>query len=96
VVYFSEEDDTTFTKLQLKFSIGERPLCNCFKHSVASIKEELQANGKSEALDDIPAKVKDPGCRCETENPSGSGCLGRVGKGIKITQEEFWISGNLY
>lgn len=94
VVYFSEEGDTTFTKSQLKVAVGvkesfgERPLCYCFGHSVASIKEELRAKGRADALDDIRAKMKDPGCRCETENPSGSCCLGNVTKGIKIAAEE--------
>ncbi|GIW94847.1 MAG: hypothetical protein KatS3mg110_2888 [Pirellulaceae bacterium] len=94
VVYFSEEDDTTFTKPQLKVPVGikersgERPLCYCFGHSVASIKEELRTKGHSEALEEIRAKMKDPGCRCEMVNPSGSCCLGSVAKGIRIAQEE--------
>ena len=94
VVYFSEEGDTTFTKSQLNVPVGvkeqagERPLCYCFGHSVASIKEELRTKGHSDALEDIRAKMKDPGCRCETENPSGSCCLGNVAKGIKTAQEE--------
>lgn len=98
VVYFSEEGDTTFTKSQLKVAVGvketsgERPLCYCFDHSVASIKEELRTKGHSDALEDIRAKMKDPGCRCEAENPSGSCCLGSVGKGIKIAQEELEMS----
>ncbi len=94
VVYFSEEGDKRFTKSHLKVPVGvkentgERPLCYCFGHSVASIKEELRSKGRSDALDDIRAMMKDPGCRCETENPSGSCCLGSVAKGIQIAKEE--------
>ncbi|MEX0641414.1 MAG: mercuric transporter MerT family protein [Pirellulales bacterium] len=94
VVYFAEEGDTQFTKSQLKVaagvkeSSGERPLCYCFGHSVGSIKEELRSKGRSDALNDIRARMKNPGCRCETENPSGSCCLGSVTKGIKIAEEE--------
>lgn len=98
VVYFSEQGDTTFTKSRLKVSVGvkettgERPLCYCFQHSVASIKEELRVKGRSDALEVIRAKMKDPGCHCETKNPSGSCCLGNVGKGIKIAREELGMS----
>lgn len=94
VLYFSEEGDTSFTKSQLKVPVGvketsgERPLCYCFGHSVGSIKEELRTKGHSDALEDIRAKMKDPGCHCETSNPSGSCCLGNVTKGVQIAQEE--------
>jgi len=98
VVYFSEEGDTSFTKSQLKVPVGvketsgERPLCYCFGHSVASIKEELRTKGASDALEDIRAKMKDPGCHCEISNPSGSCCLGSVTKGIQIAQEELGMN----
>ncbi|WP_417735466.1 mercuric transporter MerT family protein [Roseiconus lacunae] len=94
VVYFTEQGDRQFTKSQLKVSVGvkessgERPLCYCFGHSVGSIKEELVTKNRSDALDDIRARMKDPGCHCETSNPSGSCCLGSVAKGIAIAQEE--------
>ncbi|RUL83173.1 mercuric transporter MerT family protein [Tautonia sociabilis] len=93
-VYLSETSDRTFLKSQLRVPVGvkekagDRPLCYCFGHSVASIKEEFRTKGHSDALQDIRAKMKDPGCRCETENPSGACCLGSVTKGIKIAQEE--------
>ncbi|MDA1211568.1 MAG: mercuric transporter MerT family protein [Planctomycetota bacterium] len=100
VVYFSEVGETTFTKSQLNVSVGvketsgERPLCYCFGHSVASIKDELRTKGRSDALDNIRAKMKDPGCHCETTNPSGSCCLGVVTRGIQIAQEEFSMDGS--
>ncbi len=98
VVYFSEEGGTTFAKSQLRVAVGvkettgERPLCYCFGHSVASIKNELQTKGHSDALEDIRAKMKAPGCRCETENPSGACCLGSVSEGITIAREELGMS----
>jgi copper chaperone CopZ len=99
VVYFSEQGDARFTRSQLKVAVGvkettgERPLCYCFGHSVASIKEELRTKGRSDALDDIRAKMKSPGCFCETSNPSGTCCLGSVARGIRIAQEELGADG---
>ncbi len=98
VVYFAEDGDGKFTKSQLKVAVGvkesagERPLCYCFGHSVASIKQELRTKGRSDALEDIRAKMKDPGCFCERSNPSGSCCLGSVASGIQIAQEELGMN----
>lgn len=97
VVYYG--DGQTFTKAHLKVPVGvketngERPLCYCFSHSVATIKDELRTQGRSDALADIRQKMKDPGCRCETENPSGACCLGNVAKGIETAQAEFRMNG---
>ncbi len=94
VVYFTEDGDSQFTKSQLKVPVGvkessgKRPLCYCFGHSVGSIKEEFCIKARSDALEDIRIKMEDPGCHCETSNPSGSCCLGSVTKGIQIAQKE--------
>ncbi len=94
VVYFSAAKDKTFTKSQLTVPVGikertgERPVCYCFGHSVASIKQELRTKGRSDALQDIRAKMKSQGCRCETKNPSGSCCLGTVAQAIRMAEEE--------
>jgi len=94
VVYFGEQNGITFTKPQLsvivgvKEKAGERPLCYCFGHSVATITEELRMKVVSDALEDIRRKMKDPGCSCEVTNPSGSCCLGTVAKGIETAKTE--------
>ena len=84
----------TFTKAELKVAVGvketsgERPLCYCFGHSVGTITEELRTKGRSDALDTICRKMKDPGCACEVTNPSGSCCLGTVAKGVETAKAE--------
>jgi copper chaperone CopZ len=93
VVYFTT-DGRTITKQQLKVEVGvketsgDRRLCYCFGHSVATIKEELRMKGHTDALEDIRQKMKDLGCTCEVTNPSGSCCLGTVGRGIETAKAE--------
>lgn len=94
VVYFAEDSGTIFTRTQLRVSVGvkektgERPLCYCFGHTIASIKKKLFTTGRSDALEDIRSKMKGPGCRCEVTNPSGACCLGSVAKGIETARAE--------
>ncbi|MBI2477545.1 MAG: cation transporter [Planctomycetia bacterium] len=94
VVYFSETGHRVFTKSQLRVAVGvkektgDRPLRYCFGHTMASIKKKLLTTSRSDALEDIRAKMKDPGCHCETENPSGSCCLRTVAKGTQIAKQE--------
>lgn len=98
VVYFSEHRDLRFVTSQLRVPVGvkqakgARPLCYCFGHSVASIKEEMRDKGSSDALEDIRQKMKVPGCRCRTENPSGSCCLRSVKLGIRAAREELGVT----
>lgn len=50
-------------------------ICYCFKHSKQELFDAIQAGREKEILDDIKSKMKDPGCFCETANPSGKCCL---------------------
>jgi copper chaperone CopZ len=98
VVYFTTDGRTiTWPQLTVEVGVketaGDRPLCYCFGHSIATIKGELRMKGHSDALEDIRQKMKDPGCTCPVTNPSGSCCLGAVGRGIETAQAE--LNGKL-
>jgi NAD(P)H-nitrite reductase large subunit len=50
-------------------------ICYCFNYSKQELYNAIQQGRESEILDDIKSKMKDPGCFCETANPSGVCCL---------------------
>lgn len=50
-------------------------ICYCFKHSKQELYNAIQEGREKEILDDIKSKMKNPGCFCETANPSGKCCL---------------------
>ncbi len=87
VVYFRDEavltqDDLTVT-VGLKEGAVPATVCYCFGWTKEKIKAELDETGATTALEDIKAKMENPGCSCEILNPSGGCCLGDVGKVIK-------------
>lgn len=53
-------------------------ICYCFKHSKQELYDAIQEGRESEILDDIKSKMKNPGCFCETSNPSGKCCLADI------------------
>jgi hypothetical protein len=63
-------------------------ICYCFKHSKKELYEAIKNGSEQEVIDDIKAKIKDPGCFCETANPSGKCCLGDINKFIKGVKNE--------
>jgi len=82
VVYF--RGDKVFEQKDVSVTVGCKKgaapatVCYCFGWTKEKIAEQLERTGKTDALDDIRAKMKDPGCSCVTLNPSGSCCLGDV------------------
>lgn len=58
-------------------------LCYCFDYSEKDFIKAISENKESELLNDIKSKMKDPGCFCETANPSGKCCLADINKFIK-------------
>jgi copper chaperone CopZ len=83
-----------FTKDQLTVAVGvketagDRPLCYCYGHTVATIKDELRSKGRCDALDDIRRRMAACGCACERTNPAGACCLGAVARCIEVARAE--------
>jgi len=56
--------------------MGEpRPLCYCFGLSEADVRARAASGGEPLSAV-VERRIKDPGCACATENPSGRCCLG--------------------
>ncbi|BAF71650.1 putative iron-sulfur cluster-binding metallochaperone [Sulfurovum sp. NBC37-1] len=87
VIYFRGEEILTQHDVSvivgLKEGASPVTVCYCFDWTKEKIEKELEETGKTDALEDIKAKMEDPGCSCEILNPSGGCCLGDVGKAIK-------------
>ncbi|MGK0367844.1 MAG: hypothetical protein ACI9QD_000983 [Thermoproteota archaeon] len=58
-------------------------ICYCFKYSKKTLFDAIQSGTEQEILNDIKSKMKDPGCFCETANPSGKCCLADLNTYIK-------------
>ena len=80
VVYFRENEILTQKNLSVVVGLkdGATPAttCYCFDWTKEKIRAELQENGETKALEEIKAKMENPGCSCEILNPSGGCCLG--------------------
>jgi len=67
----------------LRVPVGQKgmgdplPLCYCFHFSEADVVVRAAA-GDEPVSAVVKRQMKDPGCACATENPSGSCCLGNI------------------
>ena len=59
------------------------PLCYCFDYTRADIRRSIEKSGKSEIPERIKTEVQAGFCACEVKNPSGSCCLGEIGRAIQ-------------
>ncbi|HXI15748.1 MAG TPA: (2Fe-2S)-binding protein [Chloroflexota bacterium] len=89
VVYFTDQGGSVYHKADLEVRVGQKetaepiPLCYCFGHTRASVREEIERTGKSPAPTSIAAHIKAGRCGCDVNNPSGACCLGEVNKAVK-------------
>jgi len=69
-------------KSNIKVSF-EGLICFCFKHSKKELFDAINNNSEETIVEDIKAKMKNPGCFCEKSNPSGKCCMADVKAFIK-------------
>jgi len=65
--------------------------CYCFGWTKEKIQAEISQSGETNALQDIKAKMKNPGCSCEILNPSGGCCLADNTQAIKEIKKELGL-----
>ena len=88
-VYFAGEAASVYHKPDLEVRVGQKesddpiPLCYCFGHTRASVREEIERTGGSSAPASITAHIRAGRCGCDVNNPSGACCLGEVNKTVK-------------
>jgi hypothetical protein len=85
VVYYSADGAQIFTIDQLRERVYHKEsqteevlVCYCFRHTVASIREEIERTGHSTVVDEITQGTRRGYCACDIRNPQGSCCLGDV------------------
>jgi len=84
VAYYPDAGEApTIPASALRVPVGQkgmgepRPLCYCFGFSAADVAARAAA-GNEPVSTVVKRQMKDPGCACPTENPSGSCCLGDI------------------
>lgn len=91
VVYFNaagaifETDDLRVPVWQ-KITYGSRMVCYCFGESEATIRAEIEATGRSLAVERVREHIAAGRCACELRNPRGACCLGDVIAAVKRVQ----------
>jgi hypothetical protein len=88
VVYYGTAGDVFVTAdvrvaVWQKLPFGNRQVCYCFGESEASIRAEIDAVGRSSAVERIRAQIAAGRCVCVVRNPDGSCCLGDIIAAVK-------------
>jgi hypothetical protein len=81
VVYFSDCGDLFGTSeirvlVWQKLPEGTRTLCYCFGENESSMQQELEAQGRTLAVERVREHIAAGRCACDVRNPRGSCCLG--------------------
>lgn len=94
-VYYSVDGQQQFVEADLRERVHQKHpeaddifVCYCFRHSPATIREELLATSLSSVVEHVTAGVKAGQCACEVRNPQGACCLGNVRAVVQRVEAE--------
>ncbi len=92
VVFFLDEatidDDDVVAQVGTKATTKPPPICFCFAHTAAEIRDDLAANhGTSTIQRAVKNAVAAGLCACEVLNPSGACCLPHIHRVVRSTSE---------
>jgi hypothetical protein len=85
VVYYSADGAQHFTTEQIRERVYQKEaqspdvfICYCFRHTPASISDEIERTGRSTVVEEITKGTQAGYCACDIRNPKGACCLGDV------------------
>lgn len=67
----------------------EGQLCYCFNYTKDQFISVISNGSEQKLVEEIKSKMKDPGCFCETSNPSRKCCLKDVNSFIKSIKSNY-------
>ena len=88
VVYVDEHGQTYGTDdlrvaVWQKEPFGSREICYCFGESEATVRAELEREGRTAAVERVRGHIAAKRCACDIRNPRGSCCLGDLIAAVK-------------
>ena len=97
-VYYSTDGSHLFAEAELRERVYQKHpqddqvfVCYCFRHTIGSIRSEIERTHTSSVIDSINAGIQAGKCACDLRNPQGSCCLGNVR--MLVTQLEAELAG---
>ena len=85
IVYYAEDRTQRFDESALREVVFQKHpdgddtfVCYCFRHTVGSIRREIEIKHSSTAVEFTTIGIQAGRCACDLRNPQGSCCLGNV------------------
>ncbi|MBP7693306.1 MAG: hypothetical protein KA764_15385 [Anaerolineales bacterium] len=97
-VYYSVDGSQTFAEADLRETVYQKHtraveqfVCYCFRHTLASIRAEIEQTGRSTVPAQITAGIQAGQCACDIRNPQGRCCLGNVQQLVRQLEQNFQL-----